>query len=223
MLIRESEMRVGLPIAALILMMPTLVWGTTLRLSAEVDLLVLDGKRVSSSLLKGADSIEIDNGPHQLVLKLEKRFSPPPRGRFPGLSSPLIISFDTKEIDQVNIVLSPKDAVHPVTSPQIRLLDGHAQPVPVRTDSLNTKPESTGKDYEEETQRYNKSGKKASMPEFAVLKAGDEAQRFAAAQPDFPSAQPETLTEQRLKYWFSQADKPTRARFLRWANETPAP
>ncbi|SMG60222.1 hypothetical protein SAMN03159353_103453 [Cedecea sp. NFIX57] len=61
MFTRESEMRAGLPLAGLILMIPTLVWGTTLRLSADVDLLVLDGKRVSSSLLKGADSIEIDN------------------------------------------------------------------------------------------------------------------------------------------------------------------
>lgn len=216
-------MRVGLPITALILMMPALVWGTTLRLSTEVDLLVLDGKRVSSSLLKGADSIEIDNGPHQLVLRVEKKFSPSPSDKLSGLSSPLVISFDTREIEQVNIVLSPKDAEHPVTAPQIKLLDGHARPIPVRTDILETKPDPTGTDYEGETQRYNRSGKKASIPGFAALKTSDDAQSFATAMPVIPPAQSETLTEQRLKYWFSQADKPTRARFLRWVKETPAP
>ncbi len=77
-------MRAGLSLVALILMMPSLAWGTTLRLSGEIDLLVLDGKRVSSSLLKGADSIEIDNGPHQLVLRVEKTLALARPGDIPG-------------------------------------------------------------------------------------------------------------------------------------------
>lgn len=54
------------------LCLPVSVFATTLRLSTDVDLLVLDGKKVSSSLLRGADSIELDNGPHQLVFRVEK-------------------------------------------------------------------------------------------------------------------------------------------------------
>ena len=215
-------MRAGLPLAGLILMIPTLVWGTTLRLSADVDLLVLDGKRVSSSLLKGADSIEIDNGPHQLVLRIEKKLSST-RNRPSGISPPMVISFDTKEIDQVNIVLPLKDPNHSVAAFQIKLLDGQAHPIPTRTDILEIKSDPTGTDYEEETQRYNKSGRKASMPGFANIKINESVQHFALAIPDFPPAQSEALTEQRLRYWFSQADKPTRARFLRWANETANP
>ncbi|MWT90490.1 hypothetical protein GP954_36200, partial [Escherichia coli] len=37
------------------LCLPVSVFATTLRLSTDVDLLVLDGKKVSSSLLRGAD------------------------------------------------------------------------------------------------------------------------------------------------------------------------
>lgn len=216
-------MRAGLPIAALIVMMPALVWGTTLRLSPEVDLLVLDGKKVSSSLLKGADSIEIDNGPHQLVLKAEKKGRTSPRSLLQGRSSSLVIDFDSKALDQINIVLSPEEVGHPVTFPQIKLLDGHGRPVPVRTDILETNPDPTATDYEEETRRYNTSGKKASMLKFALVNDCEEAQRVATASPDSPPPASETLTEQRLKYWYSQADKSTRARFLRWVNETPAP
>lgn len=215
-------MRAGLPLAGLILMIPTLVWGTTLRLSADVDLLVLDGKRVSSSLLKGADSIEIDNGPHQLVLRIEKK-SLSTRNRPPAISPPLVVSFDTKEIDLVNIVLPLKDPNHSAAAFQIKLLDSQAHPIPIRTDILEIKPDPTGTDYEEETQRYNKSGKKASMPGFANLKVNESMQLFSLVNPDFPPAQSEALTEQRLRYWFSQADKPTRARFLHWVNETPNP
>ncbi|CAI6160633.1 hypothetical protein DJICPGNB_02610 [Escherichia coli] len=54
------------------LCLPVSVFATTLRLSTDVDLLVLDGKKVSSSLQRGADSIELDNGPHQLVFRVEK-------------------------------------------------------------------------------------------------------------------------------------------------------
>ncbi|AJZ91893.1 hypothetical protein VW41_07450 [Klebsiella michiganensis] len=215
-------MRAGLPLAGLIFMIPTLVWGTTLRLSTDLDLLVLDGKRVSSSLLKGADSIEIDNGPHQLVLRIEKKIARA-YARSSGISPPMVISFDTKEIDQVNIVLQLKDPNRSIAAFQIKLLDGQAHPIPIRTDILEIKPDPTGTDYEEETQRYNKSGKKASMPGFANLKANDDSQKFAMADPGLPPAQSEAFTEQRLRYWFSQADKPTRARFLRWANETPNP
>lgn len=218
-------MRAGLSLVALILMMPALAWGTTLRLSGEIDLLVLDGKRVSSSLLKGADSIEIDNGPHQLVLRVEKNFSAGPPGRYTWISPPLVLSFDSKEIDQVNIVLphidTRKEGERFAAMPQIKLVDGLSKPIAARLDKLEIHPDPRGTDYEEETQRYNKAGKKASIPAFADLAIENKTQDLAANGLDrVPS---ETLTEQRLKYWFNQADKSTRAKFLRWARESPAP
>lgn len=65
-------MKAGLATAVIALAMPVCVFATTLRLSSDIDLLVLDGKKVSSSLLRGADSIELDNGPHQVVFRVEK-------------------------------------------------------------------------------------------------------------------------------------------------------
>lgn len=53
-------------------LLPIQVFATTLRLSNDVDLLVLDGKKVSSSLLRGAESIELENGVHQVVFRVEK-------------------------------------------------------------------------------------------------------------------------------------------------------
>lgn len=46
-------MKTGIVSAVLALVMPVCVYATTLRLSTDIDLLVLDGKKVSSSLLRG--------------------------------------------------------------------------------------------------------------------------------------------------------------------------
>lgn len=51
-------MKTGIVTTLIALCLPVSVFATTLRLSTDVDLLVLDGKKVSSSLLRGADSIE---------------------------------------------------------------------------------------------------------------------------------------------------------------------
>lgn len=53
-------MKTGALATFLALCLPVTVFATTLRLSNEVDLLVLDGKKVSSSLLRGAESIELE-------------------------------------------------------------------------------------------------------------------------------------------------------------------
>ena len=73
-------MKAGTLTLLIALCLPISVSATTLRLSSEVDLLVLDGKKVSSSLLRGADSIELENGPHQLVFCVEKTIQMPGHG-----------------------------------------------------------------------------------------------------------------------------------------------
>ena len=50
-------MKTGIVTTLIALCLPVSVFATTLRLSTDVDLLVLDGKKVSSSLLRGADWI----------------------------------------------------------------------------------------------------------------------------------------------------------------------
>lgn len=54
-------MKTGIATALIALVMPVCVFATTLRLSTDIDLLVLDGKKVSSSLLRGADSCSAAN------------------------------------------------------------------------------------------------------------------------------------------------------------------
>ncbi|TMQ91089.1 DUF2057 family protein, partial [Escherichia coli] len=64
-------MQTGIVPPLLAFCLPVSVFATTFRLSPAVDLLFLDGKHVSRSLLRGADSIALATGQPQLVFRVE--------------------------------------------------------------------------------------------------------------------------------------------------------
>lgn len=212
--------------AMLAALLPVAAAATTLHLNGEMNLLVLDGKKVSGSFLRGADSIELDNGPHQLVFRVEKNLATASRDRVLYLSPPLIISFDTGNITQVNIAIprieTEKESEQFTKTPRIQLLDGRAVPIPARLDILPIVNNPKGVDYEWETERYNKANNKASAPEFVTLIADDSVLLSGPSELDRPVAHSQTLTEQRLKHWYLQADAETRTRFLEWVKQQPS-
>ncbi|EPQ0972501.1 DUF2057 family protein [Citrobacter farmeri] len=219
-------MKTGTVTLMIALCLPVTVFATTLRLSTDIDLLVLDGKKVSSSLLRGADSIELDNGPHQLVFRVEKTIRLSSHEERLYISPPLVVSFDTQRVGQVNFHLprleSDREANHFDTAPRLELLDGDAMPIPVQLDILAITSKSKTVDFEAETERYNKSAKRASLPQFATMMADDSTLLSGVSELDTIPPQSQTLTEQRLKYWFRQADPQTRNSFLQWAEKQPS-
>ncbi|MDR2265335.1 DUF2057 family protein [Enterobacter soli] len=219
-------MKTGIASAVIALVMPVCVFATTLRLSTDIDLLVLDGKKVSSSLLRGADSIELDNGQHQVVFRVEKTIRVANHEQRMYISPPLIVSFNTQRISQVNFNLprleTEKEAQAFESGPRIELLDGDAMPIPVKLDILALTKTPKGIDYEADTEIYNKAGKRASLPQFATMMADDSTLLSGVSELDVIPPQSQTLTEQRLKFWFQQADPDTRAKFLQWAKQQPS-
>ncbi|WP_449550342.1 curli synthesis inhibitor [Lelliottia amnigena] len=219
-------MKTGIVSAVLALVMPVCVYATTLRLSTDIDLLVLDGKKVSSSLLRGADSIELDNGQHQIVFRIEKNIRLSNHEQRLYISPPLVVSFNTQKISQVNFNLprleNEKESEAFESAPRIELLDGDAMPIPVKLDILALTKTPKGTDYEADTERYNKAGKNASLPGFATMMADDSTLLSGVSELDVIPPQSQTLTEQRLKFWFQQADPDTRTRFLQWAKQQPS-
>ena len=189
-------MKTGIATALIALVMPVCVFATTLRLSTDIDLLVLDGKKVSSSLLRGADSIELDNGPHQLVFRIEKSIGLANREQRMYISPPLIVSFNTRQISQVNITLprleTEKESAAFDAAPRVELVDGDAMPIPVKLDILALTTSPKGVDYEAATQSYNKAGKRASLPQFATMMA-DDSTLLSSPVPDPDGTAPEIL------------------------------
>ena len=218
-------MRAGIVTALIALCLPVTVFATSLRLSNDIDLLVLDGKKVSSSLLRGADSIELENGPHQLVFRVEKTIRLSGHEEQLYISPPLVITFNTQLVSQVNFHLprlsNERDAAHFDSAPRVELLDGDSMPIPVKLDIMTIASTAKVVDYEIETERYNKAAKHASLPQFAPMMADDSALLSGVSELDRIPPQSQTLTEQRLKYWFQQADPQTRSNFLQWAEKQP--
>ncbi|WP_313609959.1 curli synthesis inhibitor [Atlantibacter hermannii] len=212
--------------AMLAALLPITAAATTLHLSGDIDLLVLDGKRVSGSFLRGADSIELDNGPHQVVFRVEKNLVTASRDRRIYVSPPLVMTFDTRNITQVNFSLprieTEKESDQFDASPRVQLLDGTAAPIPARLDVLAVDRNAKTIDYEWETERYNKTNNKASAPEFITMMADDSALLSGPSELDRPVAHSQTLTEQRLKHWYLEADNDTRTRFLEWVKQQPS-
>ncbi|HAU4330029.1 DUF2057 family protein [Citrobacter freundii] len=218
-------MRAGIVTVLIALCLPVTVLATSLRLSNDIDLLVLDGKKVSSSLLRGADSIELENGPHQLVFRVEKTIRLSSHEERLYISPPLVISFNTQMVSQVNFHLprlsNERDATHFDSAPRVELLDGDSMPIPVKLDIMAITSKAKIVDYEIETERYNKAARHASLPQFAPMMADDSSLLSGVSELDRVPPQSQTLTEQRLKYWFQQADSQTRSNFLQWAQKQP--
>ena len=219
-------MKTGIAWAVVALIMPVCVFATTLRLTTDIDLLVLDGKKVSSSLLRGADSIELDNGPHQVVFRVEKTIRLADNEQQVYISPPLVASFNTQLISQVNFRLprleTEKESLAFDASPRIELVDGDSMPIPVKLDILALTKRSKGTDYEADTETYNRASRRASLPQFATMMADDSTLLSGVSELDVLPPQSQTLTEQRLKFWFQNADPDTRARFLQWAKQQPS-
>ena len=219
-------MKTGIAWAMVALIMPVCVFATTLRLSTDIDLLVLDGKKVSSSLLRGADSIELDNGPHQVVFRVEKTIRLADNEQQVYISPPLVVSFNTQRISQVNFRLprleTEKESLAFDASPRIELVDGDSMPIPVKLDILALTKRPKGTDYESDTDTYNRASGRASLPQFATIMADDSTLLSGVSELDVLPPQSQTLTEQRLKFWFQNADPDTRARFLQWAKQQPS-
>ncbi|MCM7535831.1 curli synthesis inhibitor [Enterobacter sp. DN] len=219
-------MKTDIAWAMVALIMPVFVFATTLRLSTDIDLLVLDGKKVSSSLLRGADSIELDNGPHQVVFRVEKTIRLADNEQQVYISPPLVVSFNTQLISQVNFRLprleTEKESLAFDASPRIELVDGDSMPIPVKLDILALTKRSKGTDYEADTETYNRASRRASLPQFATMMADDSTLLSGVSELDVLPPQSQTLTEQRLKFWFQNADPDTRARFLQWAKQQPS-
>lgn len=219
-------MKTGIASAVVALIMPVCVFATTLRLSPDVDLLVLDGKKVSSSLLRGADSIELDNGPHQVVFRVEKTIRLAENEQHMYISPPLVVSFNTQRISKVNFRLprldTEKESQAFDASPRLELMDGDSMPIPVTLDILALTNRPKGTDYEADTAIYNRASRPASLPQFATMMADDSTLLSDVSELDVLPPQSQTLTEQRLRFWFQNADTDTRARFLQWVKRQPS-
>lgn len=184
--------------------------ATTLKLASDIDLLVLDGRKISGSLLKGAEGLELEQGEHQLLFRVEKSLNKDAQKSTSWSSSPLIVTFTTRA-RAITITLPPLTTVAQGKAfdkhPEFQLLNEHGAVIESQQDRLLTKP---GTNYEQVMVIYNLKGNVASVPRFAQLhtsgtSSGSERQDFANG--NLPGSRI-------LQLWYQQVDSATRQRFV---------
>ncbi|MGM3173523.1 DUF2057 family protein [Dickeya lacustris] len=190
--------------------------ATTLKLQPDIELIMVDGKRVSSLLLNGAGSLELEKGYHQLVFQVLRSVSSSATEKQLYRSPTLIVVFDARYLTEVAIhlpVLDSREAQERFSqSPDYQLLDSKNLPIPIRMDVLRVDEATPSREIEKRMADYNQSGQTASVSAFAF-----------STNPPTVALSPTTSHPLDplgiMQYWFKQADKETRQRFLEWAQQ----
>lgn len=186
-------------------------YAITLQLDPEIELLVLDGRKISGSLLKGADSLELERGEHQFLFRVEKTRENQKQLTTDYRSAPLIVTF-TAEAKSISIRLpsleNRRQRQYFEREFMFQVVDGEGQEIRSKRDRLYSVPQG---DYERAMDRYNRTGKVASVPRFAKNFSAAPVTRLTA---DLDQAQSRDMAS--LQVWFHLLDEATRQRFLAW-------
>ncbi|VTP61510.1 Uncharacterized protein conserved in bacteria (DUF2057) [Serratia rubidaea] len=160
--------------------------ATTLKLSPDIELLVVDGKQMTGSLLKGADSLELNGGQHQLLFKVSKPLhaaSQPPS----LYTSPLmLVAFNTHNVSTVAIQLPPIDSQQDgqrfEQQQNYQVIDKQGKALPAKRDILRITPPYAHERLEKTVADYNRQPRPAAVPAFARQSA-DDRERLSGAKP----------------------------------------
>ena len=211
------------------------VMAATLKLSPDVNLLVIDGKKVSGSLFKGSNGLELVNGQHQILFRVEKPVRYGSRDEEMYSSAPLIANFNSTGSDIITIslpkIVTKAEAARFDKNPSFTLVNEKGQTIDSVQDKLTLQGLVIAADLELEMAKYNTSGSTASVPSLAqVTVINSVGYPQAATMPPVTTTRTpvpqtsvtlkgETAEEEMLQYWYQRADKETRKRFLDWANK----
>lgn len=189
----------------IILLIVSSVQATTLKLSTDINLLVLNGHKISGSLLKGAEGLELERGEHQLLFRVEKEIKSANGSVKHWISAPQIVTFTTRS-PTVAIKLPALTTLREVREfekhPQFILLGANGQEITSRRDRLKLPADSN---FEKAMLHYNMTGKAASVPRFALQNSSPLSQDISLNR---------SPAERMLHLWYQQVDAATRQRFI---------
>ncbi len=201
-----------------------------LTMPGKSNLLVLDGKNVKSLAIESKKKLSLPSGKHQIVFRLETIVkNAGDQDIFK--SRPYLMTFSLQGDQKFTITLptlrTTRDSEELAKDPaeSIRLNDQSGKAVPYEFATLSLAGVQLGMDLSDEVRRFNLRGEPASVRELAgnvyVMSAGNHSmpvQTDVSLQSASANAisQRQGMSETMLKYWYNQADKETRERFLQW-------
>ncbi|MCX2193319.1 DUF2057 family protein [Pantoea agglomerans] len=204
-------MKLSLAVTGLItLLVSASCSAITLKLDPQIDLLVLDGRKISGSLLKGADSLELDRGQHQFLFRVEQRRKGQNENVIAYQSVPMIVTFTAvaKTITiQLPALETKRERYHFDRSLNFQLVDEKGMEITSVRDHL---PVTTSADMEKAMLNYNRTRQIASVPRFANTPSATPSSVRLTADLDW-TTQAELPS---LHRWFHRFDEATRQQLL---------
>lgn len=190
----------------------------SIEVPSNVDMLVVDGAKPheTGSFLSATKTIELEDGQHQILFRYEPVFSEG-QERYSTESDPIVATF-TATNESLSFQLPKyrdiKDAEKNIKSMQWSLTDESGNAVSVKQDKLIKEGMQIGRNFRDEIDEYNRSGRIASVgvvqPEI----------NYTSAPAPAPAAKPRDNTaEQMLHFWYNKADAQTRSRFKAYLNK----
>ncbi|MBY4886890.1 DUF2057 family protein [Pantoea sp. DY-15] len=191
----------------LLLLVSASCQAITLKLDPEIELLVLDGRKISGSLLKGAGSLELDRGQHQFLFRVEK----PGADAAHFQSVPMIVTFSANAHSvaiRLPALTNRRERTTFDKTLNFQLIDERGIEITSLRDHL---PKPGDNDFEKAMVTYNRDAHAASVPRFALhsLSASE-------AQLNLDYAWQDVSDLPSLQGWFKRFDAATRLRFISW-------
>ncbi|MFP1738671.1 DUF2057 family protein [Lonsdalea quercina] len=206
-----------------LVMCATPAMATTLKLGPDVELIVVDGRKVPASLLKGAGSLELNGGDHQLLFRVSKTIDVRKGMKEVFHSNGLIATFNTHNQSAITIHLpdlsTPKLRKQFKQKAHYQLMGDNNQLISATTDRITLTEADLSGDIEKKMIAYNSAAHPASVPALTALPPSQPVMPPAKdvnAEPLTPAAD-KTDPFILMQYWFQKADQKTRQRFLQWA------
>ncbi|MBK4783403.1 MAG: DUF2057 domain-containing protein [Pantoea sp. Pent] len=191
-------MKLSLAVTGLLLLLVSATChAITLKLDPQIDLLVLDGRKISGSLLKGADSLELERGQHQFLFRVDK-----PCADATHFRSELMIVTFTADAHSVAIRLPALNNRRERSlfdkSLNFQLIDERGNEIASIRDRL---PGESSGNVEQAMINYNRTAQAASVPDASL--SLDMVWQDASNLPA-------------LQRWLQRVDAATRQRFISW-------
>ncbi|BAN95888.1 hypothetical protein E05_11220 [Plautia stali symbiont] len=191
-------MKLSLAVTGLLLLLVSATChAITLKLDPQIDLLVLDGRKISGSLLKGADSLELERGQHQFLFRVDK-----PCADATHFRSELMIVTFTADAHSVAIRLPALNNRRERSlfdkSLNFQLIDERGNEIASIRDRL---PGESSGNVEQAMINYNRTAQAASVPDASL--SLDVVWQDASNLPA-------------LQRWLQRFDAATRQRFISW-------
>src|SRR5471030_1168072 len=195
--------------------------ATSLKLSPDIDLLVIDGKKMSGAILKGAESLEVDDGLHQILFQVSKTLHPATMNPLIYHSPAMIVTFNAEGLKSVSFTLptlnNEMDTELFSKKLNYRLVDENGRDIIARRDVLKPLAFGSSSDLEKLMIAYNLSGLKASVPDFAIA-AQKGRTRIGGTSLSMLTPANKNTAHTLPTFWSQLAASPHLGRFLSWLN-----